>query len=428
MNEKSELLRQLRLDRAEPDAKSDPGGSGSGRGRLLAIVVLVLLLAGAAAFWALSRPGASSIRVAVARALPPSPGNAGGASILDASGYVVARRQATVSAKLTGKLEQLFIEDGQHVKAGEILARLDDTNAMAALGQAKAAVAQAEAAVAQARTAAEDIAPTYERNRQQAAAGLISAEALEASKSAFDAQASALRVAEANLAVQRAGLEVAQRNENDTVVRAPYAGVITSKNAQPGEIISPFSAGGAFTRTGIGTLVDMDSLEVEVEVNENFISRVHADAPAILKLNAYPDWQIPATVIAVVPTADRSKATVKVRVGFKSRDPRILPEMGARVSFLDPPAKAGASPAEAQRANEGVVVPQDAVMAAAGTASDTGVVFVVHDDRVERRAVRLGARGGDGQIVLAGLSSGERVAVGELGALSDGMRVRVTGP
>jgi RND family efflux transporter MFP subunit len=423
MTDKTDLLRELRIDRADPPGAMPPSSAR----RWGLAVALALLAAAAVAWWALSRPGPIVVQAAVARALATGPSGATGASILDASGYVVARRQATVSAKITGKLAQLFIEEGQHVKAGDVLARLDDTNALATLLQAQAAVAQAEAVVAQARTAAEDLRPTYERNQKQAAAGLISPEALEASKSAYDAQVSALHVAEGTLAVQRAAREAAQRNENDTVVRAPYTGVITTKNAQPGEIISPLSAGGGFTRTGIGTLVDMDSLEVEVDVNENFISRVHAESPAVLKLNAYPDWQIPAYVVAVVPTADRSKATVKVRVGFKTRDPRILPEMGARVAFLEDarPAAPGAAPAPAAGA---VLLPAEAVQGGAA-GSDTGVVYVLHDDRVERRTVRLGARSADGQVVLSGLSSGERVAQGAvpgaLAGLADGMHVQV---
>jgi len=422
MTDKTELLRDLRIERAEPSSGRPP----STLRRWSAAIVVALLVALGAAWWFLGRPAPPTVQVAVARAVPGGPAGTAGASILDASGYVVARRQATVSAKITGKLAQLYIEEGQHVKAGEVLARLDDTNAMATLQQADAAVTQAEAVVAQARTAVEDLQPTYERNRKQAAAGLISPEALEASKSAYDAQRSTLRVAEGTLAVQRAAREAAQRNENDTVVRAPYTGVITTKNAQPGEIISPLSAGGGFTRTGIGTLVDMDSLEVEVDVNENFISRVHAESPAVLKLNAYPDWQIPAFVVAVVPTADRSKATVKVRVGFKTRDPRILPEMGARVAFLE--EAHAAAPGGAPAAAGATLLPPDAVLAAAAGA-DTGVIYVLHDDRVERRTVRLGARSADGQVVLSGLSSGERVAVGstpgELAGLADGARVRV---
>jgi len=243
---------------------------------------------------------------------------------------------------------------------------------------------------------------------------------LDTSKANFDAKQTDLAVAQGNLAVRRAALLVAQREEEDTIVHAPFTGVVTTKNAQPGEIVSPLSAGGGFTRTGICTLVDMDSLEVEVDVSENFISRVHAGEPAILKLNAYPDWQIPAYVIAVIPTADRSKATVKVRVGFKSRDPRILPEMGARVSFMSSENKSGATPAAG-----GVVIPAEAVVPGAQSGADTGAVFVIHGDTVERRVVRLGARSADGQVVLSGLSAGERVALGDFSKLKDGARVKI---
>ncbi|HEV3104874.1 MAG TPA: efflux RND transporter periplasmic adaptor subunit, partial [Trinickia sp.] len=364
-----------------------------------------------------------AVKPAVARMLPTGGGAQNGASILDASGYVVARRQATVSAKITGKLEQLFIEEGQHVKQDDVVAKLDDTNTAAALLEAKAAVVQAEGQLAQVKAAAEDITPIYLRDQKLAAAGVISAAALEASKANYDAKKTDLAVSAGNLAVRRAALEVAQRAEDDTIVHAPFTGVVTSKNAQPGEIVSPLSAGGGFTRTGICTLVDMDSLEVEVDVSENFISRVHPDGPATLRLNAYPDWQIPAYVIAVVPTADRGKATVKVRVGFKSRDPRILPEMGARVSFLSGPLERLAGNAAGTGA---VILPPEAVQP--GAAAGTGVVFVLHDDTVERRAIKLGARTDDGQIVLSGLAAGERVAIGDLARLADGARVKVVEP
>ncbi|HEX4599732.1 MAG TPA: efflux RND transporter periplasmic adaptor subunit [Burkholderiaceae bacterium] len=415
MTEKAALLKELRIDR------TGEAGAVGARVRPHWIVGAGAVVLAGALWWLLSgQSRAAPVRVAVAQALASAGGKA--ASILDASGYVVARRQATVSAKITGRLDQLFIEEGQHVKAGQVLAKLDDTNARAALQQAEAAVQQAEASVAQAKAAAEDVTPTYERNRKQAEAGLISEEALEASKAGYDAQQAALKVAQSNLTVARASMQIAQRNLNDTVVYAPYTGVITTKNAQPGEIISPLSAGGGFTRTGIGTLVDMDSLEVEIDVSENFVSRVLPDAPCILKLNAYPDWEIPAYVIAVVPTADRSKATIKVRVGFKSRDPRILPEMGARVSFLNREDAGSAGRA----ASAGVTLPQAAV--GAGASDATGTVYVLHDTTVERRVVRLGAREGDSRIVLSGVSPGERVAIGDFATLADGARIKIINP
>ncbi|HVJ52622.1 MAG TPA: efflux RND transporter periplasmic adaptor subunit [Aliidongia sp.] len=373
-------------------------------------------MAAGGAYLALHDSGVA-VRTVTARAVPTDGAGGAGASLLDASGYVVARRAATVSAKITGKVTDLLIEEGQHVTVDEILAKLDDSNTLAALAQAKAQVTQAEASLAAAKLAAADAKPLYERQKKLQGQGWASAETLDNQRAAYDAAATNLTVAETTLTVARMGLAVAQRNQDDTIVRAPFTGIITVKAAQPGEIVSPFSTGG-FTRTGIGTIVDMDSLELEIDVSESFINRVHAKQPATVRLNAYPDWQIPAEVIAVIPTADRSKATVKVRVGFKVKDPRILPEMGARVSFL------GDKPAEGQTAPKpaGVIVPPDAV---SGT-GDTGTVFVVHEDQVERRAVKLGGKADKDQIVLAGLSAGERIVVGNLDKLNDGTRIRAT--
>jgi RND family efflux transporter MFP subunit len=255
-------------------------------------------------------------------------------SALDASGYVVARRQATVSAKTTGRVTELLIEEGQAVRKDEVIARIDDTNTRAALHLARAQVAQAKASFEAAKIALDDARRIFTRNQQQYSAAVISAQDFDNAQMAFNTAQSDYRIREKALEVARYALEVSQRDQEDTVVRAPFAGVITVKAAQPGEIVSPMSAGGGFTRTGIGTIVDMSSLEVEVEVSENFINRVRPGQQATIRLNAYPDWSIPAEVIAVIPTADRAKATVKVRVGFKERDERVLPEMGARVSFL----------------------------------------------------------------------------------------------
>ncbi|HMD75558.1 MAG TPA: efflux RND transporter periplasmic adaptor subunit, partial [Steroidobacteraceae bacterium] len=231
-----------------------------------------------------------------------------------------------------------------------------------------------------------------------------------------DALRAQLQTQKSNIEVAERNLNVAQRNLDDTVVRAPFSGIVTVKAAQPGEIVSPISAGGGFTRTGIGTIVDMDSLEIQVDVNENFINRVTPAQRVNAKLNAYPDWQIPAHVIAVIPTADRAKGTVTVRIALDQKDPRILPEMGVRVSFLEE------SPGAAlPTASGGVSLPADAVQAS-GT---TGVIYVVHDERVERRAVRLGQNTSAGVSVVSGLAAGERVAVGDFTALKDGTRVRV---
>ncbi|MBL6751790.1 MAG: efflux RND transporter periplasmic adaptor subunit [Nevskia sp.] len=410
MKDQSELLKQLRIDRA---AEPPPGGGWL----KWAAGAVLLAAAGAAAWYALSQPRAIAVHAATVQAPAGEP--AAGASLLDASGYVVARRQATVAAKITDKVVEVLIEEGQHVAAGQVVARLDETNVRAAYGQSVAQRDYAKASLAQVQVELGNAARNLRRVQGLVAQHFVSESDLDTARTAFDNLQAQAETAKRNVQVADQGVTVAQRNLDDTVVRAPFDGVVTDKAAQPGEVVSPISAGGGFTRTGICTVVDMDSLEVDVDVNESFINRVHADQPATVRLNAYPDWEIPAFVIAVIPTADRSKATVKVRVGFKAKDPRILPEMGARVAFLGEAAAAGGA------APRGVVVPDDAVQGGGQGANATGVVYVIRDGTVERRTVRLGGHGADGQTVLSGLSSGERVAAGDLGALSDGAHVRI---
>lgn len=408
MTDKADLLRSLKLERA-PEPTASPR-----RWPLLAGGAAGFLLLAGGGYYLLEGPAGVPVRVAVVTTAAPSA--TGQASLLDASGYVVARRAATVSAKITGKVVDLRIEEGQHVAEGDVVARLDDTNTRAALEQARTGLAQSQANLAAARVALADAKPIYERQKRLHDLGWVSGSAYDAALASYDASIQSVAVDERAVEEATAGLVVAERNQDDTVVRAPFAGVITVKAAQPGEIVSPFSAGGGFTRTGIGTLVDMQSLEVEVDVSENFIHRVHAGQSATVRLNAYPDWQIPAEVIAVIPTADRAKATVKVRVRMKQIDERVLPEMGARVAFLDEAPTAS----NAARA-PGLLVVADAVQAT----GDSGVVFVIHDDHVERRAVRLGARQGTVQTLLSGVSSGDRLAMGDLSKLADGTRIRV---
>jgi RND family efflux transporter MFP subunit len=408
VTDKAALIEQLKIDRA-PEVES--------RLRWIAWVagaLVLLALAGAAGY--LFAPRGIPVRVVTAE-LAPTDVAVGPGSILDASGYVVARRQATVSSKITGKVMEVRIEEGQRVESDEIIARLDDANARAAVEQARAQRAQAEANLNAARVALENAIPTFRRNEEQFAKEVISAQDFDQAKASYDAARTSVDVAARAAEVAQAVLTLAERNLEDTIVRAPFAGIVTVKAAQEGEMVSPVSAGGGFTRTGIGTIVDMDSLEIEVDVSENFINRVRPSQPATVKLNAYPDWDIPAHVIAIIPTADRAKATVKVRLGLGVKDDRILPEMGVRVAFLnDAPAS---SPADttAQRA---LVVPPDAVQAN----GDTGIVFVITGDRVERRSVRLGSATPAGQVVLSGLTPGTRLAAGDLSALTDGMKVR----
>jgi RND family efflux transporter MFP subunit len=411
MDPKTDLLDKLRIDRTQTPP---PRGGGRGQRPLMVLGAAVLVAAGAA--WMMARPGrgipvhAVLAKAAAADAVAPGVAMAGvatpGVSLLDASGYVVALREATVSAKSIYKVSEVVVQEGQAVKQGDLLATLDDSNARAALEQSKAQVKQLEAALAAARLAADDARPSFLRNRTQLAEGLISPESFDAAKTSYDAAQTAELVAEQNLSVAKATVQINQRYEVDTVIKAPFDGVVTVKSAQPGEIVSPQFLGGG----GIAKVVDMDSLEVDVDVGESFINRVYAKQPAVITLNAYPAWQIPADVVAVIPTADRAKATVKVRIGFKVKDSRIVPEMGARVSFL------GTSPG-----TPGVVLPAEAVQ----ISGDAGIVFVISGNAVERRAVRLGARTADGLTILAGLQPGAMVAVGDFSKLADRSRISI---
>ena len=383
---------------------------------------MLLGTAGAGAWAWLGQPAAVPIRVAVASKVAADAGPTAGASLLDASGYVVVRRQATVSAKITGKVTEVLIEEGQHVERDQVVGRLDDSNTRAALDQAQAQVKQAEAQLRSARTSFADARPIYERSQKQSAAGLVSIDSFDNVKSGYDAQQTAVDVAEQALAVATANLVVAQRNEDDTVVKAPFAGVITVKAAQPGEIVSPISAGGGFTRTGIGTIVDMESLEVDVDVNEAYIGKVKANMPAEAVLDAYSDWKIPAHVIAIVPTADRGKATIKVRMALEHKDARIVPDMGVRVSFLD------VKPQATTQAPQGVLVPATAIVQRDGRS----VVFVLdrvasgQRDKVRQRAVTPATQAyGDLRLLPAAVASGDSVVIAPPPELHDGSDIEI---
>jgi RND family efflux transporter MFP subunit len=406
MDDKAALLNQLRIDRS-----NQPSRSGAGRIWLAAIALLIVVVALAA--WYFTRPGLPRVHSATAKAIS---GAASAGSILDASGYVVARRQATVASKITARMVELDIEEGDHVKAGQIIAKLDDSNIRAAFNQSSAQLDFAKASLAETQVNLANAERDYERQKSLMKGHFVSQSAVDNAQTTYDGLRAQLATQRSNVDVVTEGLKVAQRGLDDTIVRAPFSGVVTVKAAQPGEMVSPVSAGGGFTRTGIGTIVDMDSLEFQVDVNENFINRVSPDQKATAKLNAYPDWQIPAHVIAVIPTADRSKGTVTVRIALDQKDPRVLPEMGVRVSFLAEAAQG----ADAKHV-VGVNVPNNAVEAS----GQTGVVFVLHGDIVERRAVRLGVPNGDNATVLSGVGAGDRVAIGDFKQLKDGAKVRV---
>jgi RND family efflux transporter MFP subunit len=411
------LLRQLRIDPKERD-----GTAPSARSRtpyIAAGVVAAALLAGALAYWKWhSRP----FVVEVATALAPSAAQ-GPTAILQASGYVTARREAAVSAQITGTVREVLIEEGEHVKAGQVLARLDSSAYEAGVAQARAQLRAAQALEAQFTAQLAQARRDTQRNQDLIDRNLVSHQALETAQTQQDTLAAQLEVQRKQIELAQAALRGAEVQLDYCTVRAPFDGVIVAKSAQAGEIISPISAGGGFTRTGVGTIVDMDSLEIEVDVNEAYIHRVVAQQPAQALLDAYPDWNIPAHVIAIIPTADRNKATVKVRVALDQKDPRILPDMGVRVSFLEADSARAASGAPAPPAIDGVLVPNSALVTGGGT--EGAVVYVVEGDVARAHPVQGGQAFGDLRAVT-GLSAGMRVVRSPPPGMHDGARVSVS--
>ena len=407
--EQSDLLKQLHIDRG-------PDRPPRRRGRLLPILALTLLVGGVGLWLGWGRLRPPVVQTTVVRAAAPG-GGAG--SVLDASGYVTARLQATVSAKITGKVTEVLIEEGMRVREGAVLARLDDTEARAALGLAQAQLVAARSQLAEVRAQLEQAERDYVRQQGLYDRQLVSPQSLDAALAQRDMLRARLANLQEQIKVAQESVAVAQVQLDNTVIRAPFSGVVIAKSAQPGEMISPISAGGGFTRTGIGTIVDMDSLEIQVDVNESYINRVTPGQPVEATLNAYPDWKIPGDVIAIIPTADRSKATVKVRIAIKAKDARIVPDMGARVGFLDGKPAAGAPPPAPS-----VLVPADAVR----TEGEAAVVFVYAGGKVERRSVTLGPDVSGQRRVLSGLRDGERVVLAPPPALADGQAVKTTEP
>lgn len=391
-NDKSSLLDSLKIERGPVKrAKTSPllyGVAGIG---------LVAIAAGAWFFWPDSRVPVHAITAS-------AQGSGASGASLDASGYVVARRKATLSAKILGKVSEVNFEEGQSVKEGDIVARLDDSNYLAALRQAQALLGQARAAF-------ENAAPIYNRYQALKAQGAISTDAVENQRIAYDNARTQYGVAQAQVAY-------AQSNLRDTMIRAPFSGVVTVKVAQVGEVVAPSASGGGDTRTGILTIVDMDLLEAQVDVSENYIERVQVGGEAVIHLDAFPDWDIPGSVFAVIPTADQSKGTVAVRVKIKTKDARILPNMAARVGFMTAPEK-GAGPVVSR-----VSVPPSAVLA--GQDSKTGSVFLIGaEGKIEKRDVALGLKTPQAVTILSGISAGDRLAGDNLDKLHDGDRVKV---
>jgi len=407
------LLGQLRIDRTQRETRFDPR-----RRRWIAVGGLVIVgLIGAGAWFGLSGGAALPVRTVMAQ---PIAGGAANASVLDATGYVTARRQATVSAQITGTLTEVLIEEGDHVKAGQVLGRLEDTAQRAALAQAQAQLKSVRALLVQYQAQLAQSERDVKRAEDLVERKLVSQQAVEQARTQVETGAAQVQGQSKQIELAQAGVRSAQVQLGYCTVRAPFTGVVIAKAAQVGEIVSPLSAGGGFTRTGIGTIVDMDSLEIEVDVNEAYINRVQPGQPVESVLNAYPDWKIPSHVIAIIPTADRSKATVKVRIGLDLKEGRIVPDMGVRVAFLEEHKPA----AQTQERPRGVLVPAAAIR----REGDQAVVFVLKERRAQRRSVTLGGAIGDTRQVLAGVSPGEAVIVEAPAGLQDNAAVTAAKP
>ena len=408
MNSSSDLLKSLKIDRSAPPPPTSHKGLWIGLG-----VAAVVVLGAGGAWLALGRD--KGVEVQVADVLAIGNGGAASASVLDATGYVVARRMATVSAKVPGKVREVLIEEGQRVEPGQVIATLDPIDAeqqrTLSASQLQAARSQAAGVQAQLKEAEANAARLGALVGQK----LVSRAQYEQAIAQRDSLRAQLATAQRNAQVAADGLRISAQGVDNTIVRAPFAGVVIAKAAQPGEIVSPMAAGGGFTRTGIGTIVDMDSLEVEVEVGEAFIGRVKPGMPTETVLNAYQDWKIPGKVIAIIPAADRGKATVKVRVGIDAKDARIVPDMGARVSFLEE-----AKPVQAD-VKPGVLVPAAAIVERDGK----DVAFAIDGEAVQQRTLKLGRTLGDDREVLEGLNGGDAVVLDPPEQLADGSRVRI---
>ncbi len=406
------LLNELRIGNAERD---DGGGPPRWLWIVLAAVVVVALLA-AGGWWLVT-----SRSVVVQTATATAPAGAGGTAgvVLQSTGYVTPRRRATVSTQITGTLTQVLIEEGEHVEKGQVLARLEDSALRAGLGAARANLASAQAQVVTAQAQFAQAQSDERRQTELLASGMVTRQAGEVARTTVATTAAQLDARRREADVASAQLVQAQVNFDYTVVRAPFAGVVTEKAAQVGEIVSPLSGGGGFTRTGVGTIVDMDSLEVEVDVSEAYIGQVSANMPAEAVLDAYPDWKIPAHVIAIVPAADRGKGTVKVRVALEQKDARLVPDIGVRVSFLASKATAASATTQAPR---GALVPATAIAQRDGHA----VVFVVVGGKAQLHAVTPAPQDvGALKSLPAGVSVGDHVVVSPPLTLQDGAAVQV---
>ncbi|MCM3878571.1 MAG: efflux RND transporter periplasmic adaptor subunit [Vicinamibacterales bacterium] len=404
-------MADLKDDLAALRIEREPIRTRRRNGPLWITIVILVLGGGAAWAWfARERPLEVQTAAVEARAAGAQTG------VLNATGYVTARRRATVSSKITGKVIEVNIEEGMVVHQGQVLARLDDSTPRATLALARAQAQATRQGVHENEVRREQASITLARMQRLRKDGHVSEAEVDLARTELDSTDARILALREQVNVADRQVELEETNLDNTVIRAPFNGVAISKDAQPGEMVSPVSAGGGFTRTGIGTIVDMKSLEIEVDVNEAYINRVTPGQPVTAVLDAYPEWQIPAHVITTIPAADRQKATVLVRIAFEKLDPRLLPDMGVKVTFLR----------DAPEASTAALQPATLAPKAAIRTTDTGAfAYVTRGDTVERRAVQVAGSDGDRVEIRAGLKPGEQVVLSPPAELQDGMRVRI---
>ena len=363
MADKEDLLNNLKIN---PDDKSDDEPIPV---KKIGIFIGTIAVVGILGWLFFSEAEVEKVTTFTVKSLKASGSSA--SSILDASGYVTARRKATVSSKSTGKVLEVLIEEGMYVNKGQLLAKLDDSTQ-------KADLAYSESQLKQAKLVFKSTSALIEGNF---------------------ASPDQLKTAEAQMEGAQALVDLSRQRLKDMQILAPFSGVVVYKAAQPGEMISPVSAGGGFTATGICTIVDMDSLEIEVDVNEAFINRVESNQPVLANLNAYPKWDIPAEVIAIIPTADKNKATVRVRIRLIEKDERVLPDMGVRVSFLQKIAETSGPK------KEGVIVPNAAVY----KDDNSSFVLLVKNGRILIQEIEVAEETSNYSRVIKGIRAGDQV-------------------
>jgi RND family efflux transporter MFP subunit len=405
--------KNLKDDLAALHIQRQPERPRSGPGWVFWASLVVLVAVAALGFWRWTA-GSRAIEVQTAAVVERTAGAQSG--VLNASGYVTARRRATVSSKVTGKVIEVNVEEGMAVKEGQVLARLDDSTPRAALALATAQAESTRRAVTENEVHLRQARLTLDRVTRLRKDGLTTEADVDQARADVDGTEARINALKQQIDVAERQIDVQKTDLDNAIIRAPFSGIAISKDAQPGEMVSPVSAGGGFTRTGICTIVDMKSLEIEVDVNESYINRVHPGQKVTAALDAYPDWQIPAHVITIVPAADRQKATVLVRIGFEQLEPRILPDMGIKVTFLNDVAPDTESAVQPR-----TLAPKSSIQAVSnGTAA-----FVINGQTVERRMVRTGGADGDRVEIIAGLKAGERVVMSPPLNLQDGAKVTI---